>query len=407
MTERPRPAWSAAFAVDALRKVDPIPSIDEITPDWAWGGSTGAGVKVAVIDSGIEADHPAIAGAVSSYVAITEGPDGLIFDEAPHTDAYGHGTACAGIIRSIAPDCELHSVQVLGPRLTGRGVVFAAGLRWAIERGMSICNLSLGTTKRDFFGIFHELADLAYFRNAILVTAANNMPMPSFPSLYASVISVACHDGMEADVFYYNPEPPVEFGAPGIDVRVAWRDGAWITATGNSFAAPHISGLVTRILGKHPELTPFHVKTVLRALASNVPVNEPHGIRALIEMAPVLGSPPSVLGRRAGRVVACGGVYRRSRGRDNRRTLPALVIKNGLLAGRRLQVTEELVIGRTAADVTIDDERVSRRHAIIRAAGESLTVEDLGSLNGTWVNGTRIETATRLERGDIVEVGRR
>ena len=136
---------------------------------------------------------------------------------------------------------------------------------------MNICNLSLGTTKRDFFGIFHELADLAYFRNAILVTAANNMPMPSFPSLYASVISVACsRRDPTADVFYYNPEPPVEFGAPGVNVSVAWKGGATLTATGNSFAAPHISGLVTRILGKHPGLTNFQLKVILRALATNV-----------------------------------------------------------------------------------------------------------------------------------------
>ena len=63
------------------------------------------------------------------------------------------------------------------------------------------------------------------------------------------MISVAAHDVPRPDVFYYNPEPPVEFGALGIDVRVAWQDGDWITATGNSFAAPHITGLVARLLG--------------------------------------------------------------------------------------------------------------------------------------------------------------
>ncbi len=96
------------------------------------------------------------------------------------------------------------------------------------------------------------------------------MPAPSFPSVYASVISVASHDEKDPYRFYYNTEPPVEFGAPGIDVRVPWRDGDWITATGNSFAAPHIAGLVTRILGKHPQLTTFQMKSILRALAANM-----------------------------------------------------------------------------------------------------------------------------------------
>ena len=71
-------------------------------------------------------------------------------------------------------------------------------------------------------------------------------------------------------VFYYNPDPPVEFGAPGINLRVAWRNGAWLTATGNSFAAPHITGMVARILGKHPSLTPFQIKVILRELSANV-----------------------------------------------------------------------------------------------------------------------------------------
>jgi subtilisin len=268
VTSQPRPAWSAA-SIDDLAAVDLVPRLDDIAPDWAWGGGSGEGVKIAVIDSGIDADHPAV-GHVEGYVSISEGPDGLVFDAEPHDDVFGHGTACAGIIRALAPNCELYSVQVLGPRLSGKGTVFAAGLRWAIEHGMRVCNLSLGTTKADFFGLFHELADLAYFRNAILVTAANNMPIPSFPSLYAAVVSVAAHAHTDSELVFWNPEPPVEFWAPGIDVRVAWRSGGWITATGNSFAAPHVSGLVARIVGKHRGMSPFHVKAVLRAVAANV-----------------------------------------------------------------------------------------------------------------------------------------
>jgi subtilisin family serine protease len=274
MTEELRPAWSSAFAPEALQSLEPIRPIDDLTPEWAWGGSTGAGVKVAVIDSGIDAAHPAV-GRVSGQVAISQHGEELAYDVEPHDDAFGHGTACAGIIRSLAPDCELYSIRVLGPTLRGRGVVFAAGLRWAIEHGMNVCNLSLGSTKQDLFGVFHELADLAYFRNIPLVTAANNMPIQSFPSLYASAISVASHDVSDPHLLYYNPKPPVEFGAPGIDVRVAWMDGGWITATGNSFAAPHVTGIVAKLLGKHPGLTVFQVKAVLRALAANVSGGRP------------------------------------------------------------------------------------------------------------------------------------
>lgn len=269
-----QPAYSAPFLRDAIQPQPSILPLDSITAEWAWGGSTGQGVRVAVVDSGIDTTHPAIGKPVAGYVAVSEGPDGIVFDTAPHTDVFGHGTACAGIIRSLAPDCELYSVRVLGPTLGGGGPVFAAGLRWAIEHGMHVCNLSLGTPKKEFFGILHELADLAYFHRIPLVTAANNFPLPSFPSVYASVISVASNEEQDPYRYYYNPNPPVEFGAPGIDVRVAWLNGGWLTSTGNSFAAPHITGLVARLLAKHPALTIFQVKTVLRALAANVASRE-------------------------------------------------------------------------------------------------------------------------------------
>ena len=123
---------------------------------------------------------------------------------------------------------------------------------------------------RDFFGTLHEVTDEAYFRHVVLVTAANNFPTPSFPCEFASVVSVASHETNDPYLFYYNPAPPTEFGAFGIDVPAAWKGGGVSKVTGNSFAAPHITGVVARILEKHPSLTVFQVKAVLRALAANV-----------------------------------------------------------------------------------------------------------------------------------------
>jgi subtilisin family serine protease len=160
-------------------------------------------------------------------------------------------------------------VRVLGSRLRGKGHVFAAGLRWAVEQGMNVVNLSLSTGKTEYFATFHEIADAAYFRNTMLVCAVNNVPAPSYPAQYASVFSVAAHQGRDPLRFDYNPSPPVEFGAPGISLDVAWLDHSTINATGNSFAAPHIAGIIALILSKHPGLTAFQMKTVLAALATN------------------------------------------------------------------------------------------------------------------------------------------
>ena len=120
------------------------------------------------------------------------------------------------------PDCELISVRVLGEGFVGSGPVLVAGLRWAIEQGFQVINMSLSTTKRRFVGELHELADLAYFRRSIIVASAHNMPVNSYPWRFSSVVSVASHDHDDPLVWYRNPTPPVEFYARGVDVDVAW-----------------------------------------------------------------------------------------------------------------------------------------------------------------------------------------
>jgi subtilisin family serine protease len=248
-----------------------------ITKEWAFGASTGAGVTVAVVDSGID-DHPRV-GPVNGYAAFNQdnaAPDGVRIDTEPHTDLVGHGTACAGIIRSLAPDCQLVSVRVLGERLSGRGSVFAAGLRWALSSGAQVVNCSLSSSRRETAAVFHEIADIAAHAGIVVVCAVNNVSGPSIPATFSSVISVAANDGRDPHEWDANPNPPVDFGAPGIDVDVAWRGGGSIVTTGNSFAAPHIAGHVARLLAQHPGLAAYEVKTVLRACARNAVISRRH-----------------------------------------------------------------------------------------------------------------------------------
>jgi len=262
------PAWSLP-AGSAERIAVPVAWPDVVTRDWAWGGSTGEGVRVCILDSGIEDGHPLI-GRVEQAVAITlENGDRVVVTEADG-DVCGHGTACAGIVRSLAPDCRLFSVRVLGAGYTGSGDVLLAGLRWAVDEGYDVINMSLSTTKKQFAGLLYELADKAYFRRTMLVASAHNMPVESFPWRFASVISVGTHESDDPLEFFYNPTPPVEFFARGLDVEVAWLGGGRLRTTGNSFATPHITGICALILGKHPELTPFQLKTMLYLTATNV-----------------------------------------------------------------------------------------------------------------------------------------
>ena len=264
------PAWSGAFAADHLTDVRALP-LPGPAQDWAWGGSTGAGVRVAIVDSGVEDGHPRV-GRLAGAVSVEPDPDDpsrFTYVEGPHEDLVGHGTACGGIIRSLAPDAEIYSVRVLGANLRGKGSAFLAGVRWALDQGIQVVNMSLSSRSEQWFGPLHQVADEAYFKGSVLVCAANNVPGPTYPSQYAAVISVAARPGDDPYAVAYNPHPPVEFGARGIDVDVAWSGGGSMVSTGNSFATPHIAGLVALMLAKHPWLTPFQVKTVLQAVAEN------------------------------------------------------------------------------------------------------------------------------------------
>jgi subtilisin family serine protease len=263
------PAWS--LPRDAAAEIDlqnPLP--ERVDRAWALDGSTGAGVRVCILDSGVERGHPLV-GNLAGAVAISLGPDGeTIAAEDAEGDLCGHGTACAGVVRALAPDAEIFSVRVLGAGFKGSGRTLVAGLRWAVDQGFDVVNMSLSTTKRELGDVLHELADSAYFRRTMLVASAHNMPVESYPWRFSSVVSVGSHEEADPLVFYANPSPPVEFFARGVDVEVAWIGGGSIRATGNSFATPAITGIAALVLGKHPGLTPFQVKTVLYLIASNV-----------------------------------------------------------------------------------------------------------------------------------------
>lgn len=231
---------------------------------------TGKGVKVAIIDSGIEASHnifkdnnPIKGGVVIEYI------DGeAVIKEYKGIDQYGHGTACAGIIHSIAKDAELYSIQVLGNKLSGKVDVFLKGLEWAIENKMDIINLSLGTTNQTYSNNFYNLLDRAYYENITLVAAANNEPIPSIPSILSSVISVEAIESDDTYEFYFRDSNCIEFSARGLYVKVPWINNSYMMMLGNSFAAPHISAIVALLKEKDKNLSPFEIKSILKNISN-------------------------------------------------------------------------------------------------------------------------------------------
>ncbi|HQY68426.1 MAG TPA: S8 family serine peptidase [Pyrinomonadaceae bacterium] len=237
-------------------------------PRHDWRDATGRGVTVAIVDSGIDADHPELKGKVIESVDARVEGNRVFFDPSAEGDSAGHGTACAGIVAKIAPDAKFASIKVLGAGGLGDGQVFIAGLEYAIKQRYKVINLSLGTTKPQFFAPLHDMLDRAYQAGCIVVAAANNLPQPSFPSVFSSsLISVIKSEETDPLKFGFHYGQIIELTAPGVNVRTSWLGGGHRNLTGNSFACPHISGVVARFVEGYPNLTPFQVKSALYAIA--------------------------------------------------------------------------------------------------------------------------------------------
>ena len=238
--------------------------------DANWKKRTGKGVSVAIIDSGIDLQHPDLNGKIRESVEAQADYKRVLFVPSVAGDSAGHGTACAGIISSIAPEAEIYSIKVLGAQASGDGHAFLAGLEYAIKRKFRIINLSLGTTKPQFFAPLHDLLDRAYQAGCVVVAAANNLPQPSFPSVFSSsLISVSKSTETNPFNFGFRFGEVIELTAPGVNVRTTWLNGSYKSLTGNSFACPQIAGIIALLLETYPDLTPFQVKALLYDIARN------------------------------------------------------------------------------------------------------------------------------------------
>ncbi len=236
----------------------------------AIGRGRGRGVKIAVLDSGIEAAHPALGGLpLRDDIAIVEA--GHKFDIVPGEgiDLFGHGTAVAGIIRQVAPEAEIGSIRVLGQSLSARTAIILEGARQAIERGYDILNCSLGCGVPEHVLKYKAWVDEAYLKGVHVVAACNNADFgrPEWPAFFTSVLTVNMARTADRPEFFYKPGHLVEFAARGVDVEVPWLGGGMKKVTGSSFAAPRVAGLLANLLSEVPNIDPLQAKALFHRLA--------------------------------------------------------------------------------------------------------------------------------------------
>jgi subtilisin family serine protease len=230
----------------------------------------GRGVKIAILDSGIECGHPALGGLeLLDDVAIIESGCELTLVPGGGRDLFGHGTAVAGIVRADAPEAQIGSFRVLGSTLRSRTAIILEGARAALERGYHIINCSLSSGVREHWDKYKAWVDEAYLRGIHVVAACSDRQTarPEWPADFTSVISVNMAPDLGPQELLHCPGSLVEFAARGVDIPVAWAGGEMKTMTGGSFAAPHVTAMVARLLSESPGLAPLQVKSLLQALA--------------------------------------------------------------------------------------------------------------------------------------------
>jgi subtilisin len=243
-------------------------------------GYTGLGVKVAVLDTGIDRTHPELVDRV-------KGGFSAFIDSAnsnPYNDVDGHGTHVAGTIAAslnnqtilgVAYNADLYAVKVLGNDGSGSYSGIAKGIEWAVENGMDIINMSLGGSQGS--AVLETACNAAYNAGVLIVAAAGNEGRANgrgdtvgYPAKYASVIAVAATDINNARASFSSTGPAVEIAAPGANIKSTIPNNSYASWDGTSMACPHVAGVAALVLSANPNLTNVQLRAILNQTAINL-----------------------------------------------------------------------------------------------------------------------------------------
>ncbi|WP_053913500.1 type VII secretion-associated serine protease mycosin [Streptomyces sp. SCSIO 75703] len=267
--------------------------LDALRTQEVWRTTKGADVTVAVLDTGVEADHPDLVGNV------LPGKDLVGFGASEGDRAWArHGTAMAGIIAGhghgpgngdgvlgIAPEAGILPVRVIledgdparAKARESRGNALAEGIRWAADNGADVINLSLGDDSDSAHPEASEDEAIQYAlrQGVVVVASAGNGGEKgdhvSYPAAYPGVIAVTAVDRYGTRAPFSTRRWYATVSAPGVDVIIADPDHRYYEGWGTSAAAAFVSGAAALVKAAHPDLTPAQVKRLLEDTARNAP----------------------------------------------------------------------------------------------------------------------------------------
>lgn len=249
--------------------------VEAIGAPGAWLRTRGEGVRVAVIDTGIDLEHPDLKPNIA-------GGFNAVNPAAQPQDDNGHGTHVAGVIAAldnragvvgVAPKASLYAVKALDAYGMGYLSDLIEGLDWCIRNGIDVVNMSLGTLEEN--QSFHEAISRAHEAGIILVAAAGNegegRDTVTYPARYPETIAVSAIDANNRMPPFASRGPRVDVLAPGVGVYSTWPARRYRSLDGTSMAAPHVSAVAAMVKATHQGMTPVQVKNHIKASARRVP----------------------------------------------------------------------------------------------------------------------------------------
>ncbi len=226
---------------------------------------TGANIRIALIDSGIDKDHSFLSNGIY-YLQDFSLSTILQNDEIDYCkDLIGHGTACAGIITRKAPAVELLIIKIFDTEFTSSYSLLLKAIEYSIDQKVNIINLSLGMTQRIDYSELQALCNKAYENNIVIVAAENSDGIISYPACFENVFCVKAGKIYKKYGYFFKNDGSNNIIARGDHQKVDWLNGQNIFVAGSSFAAPHLSGIIALIMQSFPKVTIEKIKEILAA----------------------------------------------------------------------------------------------------------------------------------------------
>lgn len=271
----PSPTLGASPTPTAGASSQTIPwGILKINADDAWLVSSGSGVKVAILDTGIDRDHPDLKDNIFGCL-------NMISSRKTCEDDNGHGTHVAGIIAAqdnnlgvvgVAPNAKIYALKVLNRNGSGYLSDIIEALDWVIQKQIQVVNMSLGTSSN--VTSFYDAIKRVNTAGITQVAAAGNSGPGSntvnYPAKYSEVIAVAATDSSDQVPSWSSRGPEVDIAAPGKDIYSTYLKGGYKTMSGTSMSSPHVAGVVALRLFSHAE-SPAQIETILESQAVSLP----------------------------------------------------------------------------------------------------------------------------------------